>query len=315
MSLHTRAPMWMRNVVFTSLGRKTVGGRQTTKMAIKIFVPRKLPKSQLLAEERIPINVGGLATDVVALSDSSVSASMASPSSGESQIGSGASIVTDAGLTGTMACIVQDSAGHHYGVTASHVTQSKGQLVSERASDGEVRAIGTVAGGLGVLLGSRVYPDKPELAQTKIMADVGVIRLIPGQEAVGGTSDGRKFLLSGKVYEMASGLLDQARVFSIDPETRAVAHGVFQSAHVVVDIPGLGPTMFLGQILQETDSHGGSSGRLWCAETTKEPILLGLHWGLRVEGQRLALVTDLLPSLQVAKVSRIATKPGTFVVN
>lgn len=54
-----------RNVVGVGIGYKTRGGEQTDTIGIVAFVDRKLPLEQLAADDVVPSNLAGVATDVV----------------------------------------------------------------------------------------------------------------------------------------------------------------------------------------------------------------------------------------------------------
>ena len=53
------------NVVGVGVGHEVVGGKRTDRVCIRVYVRRKLPKSQLAPEAVLPDNIDGLAVDVI----------------------------------------------------------------------------------------------------------------------------------------------------------------------------------------------------------------------------------------------------------
>ena len=52
------------NVVDLGVGVKKVGGNTVTLIAVKVYVSRKVPKEELAEDERVPIKLDGVLTDV-----------------------------------------------------------------------------------------------------------------------------------------------------------------------------------------------------------------------------------------------------------
>lgn len=57
--------MKLHNVVGVGIGRKVVGGRLSDRVAIRIYVVKKVPPERLSEEQHIPKKVEGVPTDVV----------------------------------------------------------------------------------------------------------------------------------------------------------------------------------------------------------------------------------------------------------
>ncbi len=58
---------WMarESVTAMDIGYKMVDGRQTTQLAIRVYVKQKLPLDQVPPRERIPNEVGGVPVDIL----------------------------------------------------------------------------------------------------------------------------------------------------------------------------------------------------------------------------------------------------------
>lgn len=58
---------WLARETVTGMdiGFKMQGGQQTTQLAIRVYVRRKLPPEQVPPRERIPEEVGGVPVDVI----------------------------------------------------------------------------------------------------------------------------------------------------------------------------------------------------------------------------------------------------------
>ena len=57
----------LRNVETVSIGPKVIKGKPTDRIAIKVFVSRKMSLSDLSKDERIPEEIEGFPTDVEAV--------------------------------------------------------------------------------------------------------------------------------------------------------------------------------------------------------------------------------------------------------
>ena len=61
---HREELLGLPNVVGVGVGPKTVGGRPTNVMAIKVYVRRKVPEQELAEAELVPETIEGVPTDV-----------------------------------------------------------------------------------------------------------------------------------------------------------------------------------------------------------------------------------------------------------
>jgi hypothetical protein len=94
-------------------GSKVTENSIGAEVAIRVYVRTKLPKRDLAAADRVPEEIDGVPTDVVAVGD--IRASWPRP------ISCGVSISQFASSAGTLGCLVQDSKGKHFILSNNHI--------------------------------------------------------------------------------------------------------------------------------------------------------------------------------------------------
>lgn len=302
----------------SALGTKEVesGGSEP---ALVFFVDRKLPLTSLRERERVPPQIDGFRTDVVALEETPPApiASIDSPAGPAARSGVRVVAQKDENAPtqewGTLGGFAFDAAARLYAFGAWHVFSEPKWLTYFREPSGSnTRFLGSVYGGTPWLPGAKLYPHYKQVATHKFMVDLGLVRCDPGARAFGGTPDAKKFKFKPDLLSLALAGYKDAVVYSVDPATNSLAFGLWKYNLPVIPFKGVGDLTFLALVEQSVPSDPGCSGRLWFLKGAEPapPIAMGLHWGVKdSSSRRLALVTDLIPALQYAKLTHIGTDP------
>jgi hypothetical protein len=244
-------------------GTKVSQNVMGAEVAVRVYVRTKLPKRDLAAAERIPEDIDGVLTDVIATGD--IRAHFPRP------VHCGASISEVNSRAGTLGCLVENAAGERFILSNNHVlaninTAHRGDVILEPAA--------LIGGGANPPIG-RLVDFEPLLFSGKNHIDAAIARPIDA------TSVLPDILSIGRVVPRPLPAVKNMSVIKFGSTTQ-------QTMGIVSDITADVPMRYGTKLAHFTQqiavtgcsgifSDGGDSGALVLDAITDRPV--GLLFG------------------------------------
>jgi hypothetical protein len=212
-NFHEQA-MAIPGVHATSLGFKRVAGEQTKQVAICVHVVQKRALNELPAEERIPAQIDGFATDVVETGAPMESGAKYRPLVGGSELG----VRCNGFYFGTLGCVVVDPTTKTlYALSCAHVLKDLDSATFQPASytvTDEIGATKTTANDSLVDCGISTVSYYSDGGKPEILG-IGKVR---GSRRVTIDDVGKRMMKYGNTTHLTIGVLEHVNLSGTKPD-------------------------------------------------------------------------------------------------